>query len=398
MEKLNTWNHKKMTYFLVFILIVVDYALNDQKNVLYAIKLMFIIYMAIRLFLTNQKLSRYTLWAAVFLTISSASILWAASQQIATFNFVWLAQALIIVALMETFIQDKKDIEFLMKSFVYGGILLSLRLVIETPIEYWGYARLGSVIDYNENDLALKLVFSTIMTLYFISINKKKRFHQILLIGFIVIVLFTGSKKAFLGIILGLIFSKVLKLKKNPLFYIYAFIILILVPYGLYYISMNVEPIYNVLGYRVEDMIRTLRGDETASYSTYLRINMIMTGIEMFTHKPLLGYGIGNYSVLSGFNAYAHNNYIEVLFNQGLVGFLSYYSIYIYILISSMRMMLKNNRDYFPLMIITLIIIFEFAMVSYRLMYLHIIMMMCYKWSVLFKKNSKRGIDYEFGS
>lgn len=56
---------------------------------------------------------------------------------------------------------------------------------------------------------------------------------------------------------------------------------------------------------------------------------MIKFGIEIFKNKPLIIYGLNNYKILLfksiGFENYAHNNYIELKVDLGLIGVTIYY-------------------------------------------------------------------------
>ncbi|MBA2458079.1 MAG: O-antigen ligase family protein [Gemmatimonadales bacterium] len=65
-------------------------------------------------------------------------------------------------------------------------------------------------------------------------------------------------------------------------------------------------------------------------------------GLEAFVHKPVAGYGTGHYRqaifpILAGASQVAHNSYISVLVEQGIVGFL----LYMTMLLSVFRAVLK---------------------------------------------------------
>ena len=99
---------------------------------------------------------------------------------------------------------------------------------------------------------------------------------------------------------------------------------------------MTVDPLYNVLGSRMEELVNgVLGGNADSSFDT--REEMAQLGIKWFWEKPFLGYGLGNYSMLygalTGRYTYSHNNFVEILVSGGLVGFIIYYSIYAFIFI-----------------------------------------------------------------
>lgn len=59
-----------------------------------------------------------------------------------------------------------------------------------------------------------------------------------------------------------------------------------------------------------------------------LRADMIQQGIRLWAQAPIFGNGLAAFQALSGQDTYAHNNYVELLCNLGVVGALLYYSIY----------------------------------------------------------------------
>ena len=98
----------------------------------------------------------------------------------------------------------------------------------------------------------------------------------------------------------------------------------------------------------------------------------------MFYEKPILGYGINNFVSKIGQRigvwTYAHNNYYEILADLGIVGFLIYYSYYIYLMASLFRAWYKGCGSLVKLMIVLLgaIMICEYGLVSYYQVYIHV--------------------------
>ena len=72
--------------------------------------------------------------------------------------------------------------------------------------------------------------------------------------------------------------------------------------------------------------------------SATTRLALIDVGIEQFKRTPILGVGMGSghlvaWKYLQRFY-YLHNNFVEILSGGGIVGFLIYYSIYIYLVVN----------------------------------------------------------------
>lgn len=71
-------------------------------------------------------------------------------------------------------------------------------------------------------------------------------------------------------------------------------------------------------------------------------------------------------SFLMGFDAYMHNNFIEILCATGLIGFILYYGMYVYILKNLIKYKNGNKRSYiFGLMWLVISLIMDVGMVSY---------------------------------
>ncbi|WP_102348318.1 O-antigen ligase family protein [Bacillus sp. Marseille-P3661] len=376
---------KFISHLLVLLVICSFYVINDQKIILYSIRISFIFYMSFRFLLFNRKLTKYSLWAITFLTISLASVLWATNQGQAIYYFIWTLQVLIVAILLESFIDHKSRLIFVMKCFIFGGILLVIRLLIETPIETWGTTRIGTAIGYNANDVGLKLSFAALCSIYFINKSNKK-YLSIALFSFSIlstVAMFSGSRKVFLILICGILIYSFFRLKKNiyTLFKYLPIAIIFLIIF--YNVIMNVEPIYNVFGNRIEATIVTLLGDNSAvsESETQVREAMVLRGIELFANQPLLGYGLGNYAIVSGYGIYSHNNYIELLTSLGIIGFLLYYSIFIYLFLKLFKRLIYKNKSFaFPFATIFILLLIDMALVSFQTGYIQILIMLSYSF------------------
>jgi len=112
--------------------------------------------------------------------------------------------------------------------------------------------------------------------------------------------------------------------------------------------------------------------------STYERRKFIKYGFQMWLDNPVLGTGLDNFKAnINKYwsisrQAYAHNNYVELLSSIGLLGFIAYYSIYFSLLFKMSRLLKSRSLDDRQLRqinifitIICSLMILEIAMVSY---------------------------------
>lgn len=377
MRHLGESRNSLLSRVLIISVICAMYAINEQKQIMYPVKIVFILLMTLR-FLAFGRFSKYTLWSVAFIMICGASVLWATDQDVALYHSIWVLHTLLIPVLIEPFIDDRSDLDFVIGCFVVGGILLAIRLLVQTPLSIWGTRRIGTAIGYNPNDVGLKLAFAALCAAYFVRKGDRRLFYLLVMILLSSLAMLSGSRKAFLIVIAGPVIFFTVSAKKANRVGLSAIMAIIFVA-GLCYLVMNIEPFYNVLGYRIEIMLSTFQGDMSASFSTFTRMEMMNKAIDLFSGKPILGYGIGNFAVNSEFGTYSHNNYTELLADVGLIGFLSYYSLYVYLMKQLIVGLIGGNKTLaFPTTILLLAVILETGLVGYCTSYYQILLMISF--------------------
>ena len=138
---------------------------------------------------------------------------------------------------------------------------------------------------------------------------------------------------------------------------------------------MNIPLLYEVLGRRIEGM-RFLSGNLNASSIT--RLAMIEEAWGLFKQRPVIGYGFDNFRVISVFETYSHNNYVEVLTALGSVGFFIYYFFPFKLLISSIKLRKKGSTKHNVIIVfMSLILFMDTALVSYSHLITHVIIASC---------------------
>lgn len=85
----------------------------------------------------------------------------------------------------------------------------------------------------------------------------------------------------------------------------------------------------------MEGVINAVFGNGKVDSSTIKRSNLRALGIEWFLKHPFAGIGIANPHILTNqyyaFDAYLHDNFVELLCGGGIIGFSLYYSMYVYL-------------------------------------------------------------------
>ena len=114
------------------------------------------------------------------------------------------------------------------------------------------------------------------------------------------------------------------------------------------------------------------RSDVVVATSDQGRWNLIRLGIEGWKEKPVFGQGFNSFgkrsSIAIGYSTYAHNNYVEILYNSGVIGLILLYLPKI-VLSVSLYKKIKNDKtnqfDCFILSSMLVLLMYDMAVVSY---------------------------------
>lgn len=185
-------------------------------------------------------------------------------------------------------------------------------------------ARLGEAFG-NVNGIGNFFAIGFAFSLYY-AIIKKKYYNLVFSLLFLFLSTTTVSKTAILLVVVSLIIVLIVKfgLKK---WYITVSIITGFIILGA--IVLNI-PAFSFLQYRILKMFEVFLGTSgsKADGSTVVRLNMVYEGVYGFFQKPIFGWGHEGFrSEISSYGKYSHNNYIDLLSNYGLAGFLTFESI-----------------------------------------------------------------------
>jgi len=255
-----------------------------------------------------------------------------------------------------------REVDILLKGVLIGTSVLTVLLLVSTPLTEWGTARIGRALDMNQNNVGRIFVYAALISLTY---TKKTKLYYILFAVFSVVLMFTGSRTAFVLLLFVVVFFFFSKVKKGTSFlYLIPISALILT---LLYFSMNSELLYNVLGSRMEGLLNFFSEDATADHSTRIRMELIGIGFELFKDNVLIGYGIDTFRHLNDRPLYSHNNYIELLVNFGLIGTVIYYGFYLSLLFRSAYSLFAKKIEIMvlPVSLIIMILVADVGTVSY---------------------------------
>jgi O-antigen ligase len=90
---------------------------------------------------------------------------------------------------------------------------------------------------------------------------------------------------------------------------------------------------------------------------------LIEKGYQIWERSPLFGEGLGQFASISGFGAYSHNNYIEILVSGGIIAFLLYYMLYALVIYSAYKF--HRNELFYAVFVIATLLVIDTAAVTF---------------------------------
>jgi len=265
-----------------------------------------------------------------------------------------------------------EDTVSLMRCFKWSGYIITFY-----QFQHYGFNRLYQMLMNSErmtneigniNMFGAMIAFSCLFDFIEIGRKKKLTISCPLVIPSILIISATQSRKSILIIIIGivLVFLFYYVDFNNLLNTFISFLILLLICYVGFYLLLN-SPLFSGLNNRMTMMINMFLGEGEVGLSAKARSDMIRFGWHYFLENPLGGIGIGNATAIYG--SYLHNNYIELLCCGGIIGFVIYYSRYLFLLCSIIRNInICNNKKesiYPCFILLSILLILDYGRVTY---------------------------------
>jgi hypothetical protein len=245
----------------------------------------------------------------------------------------------------------------------------------------------------NPNVLAIYMLLGIVSSILLMQ-NTKYIWNKLLILNIglsLYSIIMTASKKGIIFAILLLLIYFISSIKSKKTFYwsiaIIVFIIYI-VNSGLIF---KIEGIERLL-YRFTAASNALNSN-IAGGSTYERLYLIQTAYDVFSQNfwtIFFGTGQQTFFLQNKFGLYAHNNFMEIIANLGLIGIILFYSIH-YNIIKTIKTIKYNNIKLFLYGFIFVILLMDNALVSYAFKP----MFFMFIFISLYSENNKKDIIYE---
>lgn len=207
----------------------------------------------------------------------------------------------------------------------------------------------------NQNLIASYFLYTIVLLLYFLLFEKiifSSKIKNVLYYSVLLILLFlclfagitTGSRTFLIKTFVCFAVMFFIRFKNNIIILlvstIVGFVILVL---------FFTIPSFGFLSSKIIDSVLVIFGigNPSLDYSTYFRMTYMKMGFEIGLSNFLFGTGSFGFTTLAGVGTYSHSNFSEMLCNFGIIGFISYYSIFLI----AIYYLFKLKNAHYPLLI-----------------------------------------------
>lgn len=369
------WSNRTIYNVIIALLIFSIWAFNETKVITYPIKLAFILVFMYYAFSKRNTGSGYQAWCLLMIAISMIAMLIAPNFSSSLYTFINMLQVLIIGFATYGYLDEDEKVDFVLEALIWGGLVLAFRLVLVTPVSVWlSWRRLGEEIGSNSNDVGNKAAISAIVAICMAKrYHGKKRVLHFVAFGILTtIVLFSGSRKALIAVVAGIILLNTVGLKDKRKIAFAVVIVGALLFVG-YHFMMTNDVLYATIGRRIETMIDALFHGGSEKHSIDLRERYLQAAWELIKLHPITGIGLGAFSYVSGFEVYSHCDYTEVACSYGILGAAIYYLPIVVLTCKYASLKRKGDKENMFL-IMQLVLLFTYiTMVMYTSAYLQVI-------------------------
>lgn len=325
--------------------------------------------------ITKFSIKPFHLFILLFALFCMFSSSWATYPKDSFQKGITIIKILICMTILEMYYSKFNSIKNIINAVMWAGFVVVFYAII-----YYGLDRIkftlasGSRLESsfaNINLIAIAASISILIMVYNIFFIEKKRIYLVVFaIPSIIMVAASGSRKALMLSILGVVMIVLFRYTTRSFFITLFRWVLLSSILLIVLVSILSLPIFSNVNQRMNGLISLITNTGVVDHSAWIREQYIHFGIIQFTKTPFIGIGIGNSHFITiqveGLATYLHNNYVELLACGGIIGFTIYYCIYIYLFYSIFKLR-KYKSDYTLLCVILMIIllIMDYGMVTY---------------------------------
>ena len=335
---------------------------------------------------TGPRISRKTLiagkWYLYFVAYVVASFAWAVFKDTSSGVFEVIIRNVPYIICLDLYCNSKKNTDRMINIMLMAIIIFALRLVIITPVSTWGTLNVGNAIGQQRNFIGQVGALAAVMGFVLLLNDRKKIYLVPVVLGYFIAII-SGSRKAFvmfpMGVVLYLLTQKSAKKKIRYL------LLLTLAGLVFLFVYSSSSFMQEIFGIRMLALFDESIVDKSISDREYLSA----IALQLFKQKPVLGWGCDNvrsYLISIGFRleVYAHNNYLELLADYGIIGFVLYYSFYVKAIFQAIKNGLDDKYDKLIFVVLLVCMVMEYGSVNYQrntYLYIMTILVSSQKWN-----------------
>jgi O-antigen ligase len=267
------------------------------------------------------------LWLALaFVASTGLSLLWTESDRLAVVRVFTYGQLVVSVWMLQEFVRTREHVESLLYAFCLGSFVPAADLLnnFRHGISDSPYAERytsDGALALNPDNLALTLAIAIPMALYLTS--HRRGIVRIVAMIYVVVgsigVLLTGTRGVFLALIAALsvgVLTHILDMLRRivrPAFRLRGIVLLICVTVAITY----------VVPASIWERILSITTELTGGGNMSGRVDIWNAGVQAFMEHPFIGVGAAGFGGATFFGQFAaaHNMPLEVLVEQGVIGF-----------------------------------------------------------------------------
>lgn len=298
-------------------------------------------------FKINIKFNIADMWMAGFIFFSAISILYAAHKEATIDSLKTLMVMFFVCFLIGKEIKKQEFLREMLCVTFFSLLIVATYLYLYIDFNSFVLTRIGAADTgrWNVNSIGIMASIGILIGINLLGdTTKLMKFFFMASIPFLLYLdIITASRKAILMLPIGLCGMQLLN---NPTKVIRNLLLIISSSLLAIYLIFEVPFFYELIGWRMEGMISLFKGNTLEMDSSALsRVRMVKSALNVFYDNLLFGVGLDNFRFLNAVRlTYAHNNFVEIAADLGLLGLIAYYWIFVYIVFDYLKKYKKHSK------------------------------------------------------
>lgn len=163
----------------------------------------------------------------------------------------------------------------------------------------------------------------------------------------------------------------------------------VMLVFAAFYLILTNPFLYKLIGYRFAGYFSGMFSGKYTESSAFTREIMKKTAVKLIRQKPWFGWGLNTFRTFKGsFGTWSHINYYELWVSGGIVAVLIYYSFYLYVIQSLLKIKEQKMRNMF-LVIMLFMFVMDYLSVTYVSRFMGMIYVMVDSYIINQKREEK---------